>query len=90
MTSVAQRIIASPGRSETTAWEVIISLLEPQMESAARKDLLAVNSIACSLIADEAIGRRQLSSMVRDHGSGCAASLAKTLSLAMTPNCAKL
>jgi hypothetical protein len=53
MTIVARRIIATPVRSASEAWVVIVRLLAPQPGSEAYKELLAVGGIACSLITDE-------------------------------------
>lgn len=55
MTVVARRITATPARSAAEAWSVIIKLLAPQPDSAARKELLAIAGVASSLIADEAM-----------------------------------
>ena len=53
MTVVARRIIATPVRSASEAWAVIVGLLAPQSGSEAHQELLAVGGIACSLITDE-------------------------------------
>lgn len=55
MTVVARRIIATPVRSASEAWAVIVGLLAPQSGSAAHQELLAVGGIACSLITDETL-----------------------------------
>jgi hypothetical protein len=55
MTVIARRITATPARVASEAWSVIVQLLAPQPESAARRELLAVTGIASSLIADEAM-----------------------------------
>lgn len=53
MTVVVRRIIATPVRSASEAWAVIVGLLAPQPGSEAHQELLAVGGIACSLITDE-------------------------------------
>ena len=55
MTIVARRITATPARSATETWEVILDLLASDSNSLAREELLAISGIACSLIADEAM-----------------------------------
>jgi len=53
MTVVARRIIATPVRSASETWAVIVGLLAPQPGSKAHQELLAVGGVACSLITDE-------------------------------------
>lgn len=55
MTTIARKIIATPARSAVKAWEKIIKILAPDEDSFAEQELLAINGIACSLIADEAM-----------------------------------
>jgi hypothetical protein len=55
MTVVARRIIATPVRSASQAWATIVGILAPQSASEARKELLAIEGIACSLITDETL-----------------------------------
>lgn len=55
MTVIARRVIATPGRSASEAWNVIIKLLAPNEESEARKELLNIAGIASCLIAEETI-----------------------------------
>ncbi len=55
MTIVARKIIATPARSTTKTWEVILDLIAPESNDLAREELLAISGIACSLIADEAM-----------------------------------
>ena len=55
MTVVARRIIATPVRSASEAWAVIVGLLAPQSGSEAHQELLAAGGIACSLITDETL-----------------------------------
>lgn len=54
MTIVARRIKATPARSASAAWSVIVNLLAPTANSAARRDLEGIAGIASSLISDEA------------------------------------
>jgi hypothetical protein len=54
MTVVARRIKATPARSASEAWLVIVNLLAPRA-SAARDELLRVEGIASSLIASLAM-----------------------------------
>ena len=55
MTVVARRIIATPVRSASEVWAVIVGLLAPQPGSEAHQELLAIGGIACSLITDETL-----------------------------------
>jgi hypothetical protein len=55
MTVVARRIIATPVRSASEAWTTIVNILAPQSDSEARKELFAIEGIACSLITDETL-----------------------------------
>ncbi len=52
MTTVARKIAAAPSRTASKAWKVIVDLLSRE-GTAARSELMAVEGIACSLIADE-------------------------------------
>lgn len=54
MTVLARRIVATPARSASEAWAVIVDLLAPAANSPARKELQAIVGIATSLISDEA------------------------------------
>jgi hypothetical protein len=54
MTVVARRIIATPARSASEAWAVMVNLLAPDKNSDAWKELESVSGIASNLIADEA------------------------------------
>lgn len=53
MTVVARRVKATPARSASDAWQVIVDLLAP-MDSAARSELLRVEGVASSMIASQA------------------------------------
>lgn len=53
MTVIARRIIATPARSASDAWAVMVELLAPDRDSDARKELESVAGIASNLIADE-------------------------------------
>lgn len=53
MTVIARRIRATPYRSASKAWSVIVDLLAPAGENAARRELEAIAGIAAELIADE-------------------------------------
>lgn len=55
MTVVARRVCATPARSASEAWTVIMDLLAPSPASAARRELEAIAGIASGLIADEAM-----------------------------------
>jgi hypothetical protein len=54
MTVIARRIKATPVRSASSAWSVIVNLLAPKAGSAARVELENIAGIASSLISDEA------------------------------------
>ncbi len=54
MTVVARRIAATPARSASEAWTVMVNLLAADKNSDARKELESVLGIASNLIADEA------------------------------------
>jgi len=54
MTVIARRIKATPARSPSSAWSVIVNLLAPKAGSAARVELENIAGIASSLISDEA------------------------------------
>jgi hypothetical protein len=53
MSVVARRIRATPERSASDAWQVIVDLLAPK-QGAARNELLSVEGIGSSIIATEA------------------------------------
>lgn len=55
MTIIARCIIATPVRSASEVWTVIVNLLAAQTESPAYQELRAVRGIASSLITDEAM-----------------------------------
>jgi hypothetical protein len=55
MTVIARRIVASPVRTASEAWQVIVELVAPNQGSDARSELRAVDGIASSLIAAEAM-----------------------------------
>jgi hypothetical protein len=55
MTVVARRVIATPARSASSAWTVIVNLIAPDKSSDARKELESISGIATNLIADEAL-----------------------------------
>ncbi len=52
MTVIARRISSSPARSETQTWRVIVNLLCPNDE-ASKSELLRVEGVLASVIADE-------------------------------------
>jgi len=52
MSVVARRIAASPARSAANVWSLIADMLAPS-EGEARKELLNVLGVACSVIASE-------------------------------------
>src|SRR6267378_3111647 len=52
MSTIARRIRATPERSATEAWEVVVGLIS-EPGSAARKELDAASGIASCLVADE-------------------------------------
>jgi len=54
MTVIARRISATPARSASEAWAVMVNLVAPNQQSNARKELESVSGIASNLIADEA------------------------------------
>lgn len=54
MTIVARKVRATPYRSASEAWSLIVELLAPHKESTSRTELESVTGIASSLIADEA------------------------------------
>jgi hypothetical protein len=51
---VARRILATPVRDAGQTWDTIMSLIAPDANSDARKDLVKASGIACSSIASEA------------------------------------
>src|SRR5205085_9377051 len=53
MTVISRRIKASPVRTATETWAVIIGLLAPDKTSGAREELEGIAGVASSLIADE-------------------------------------
>lgn len=55
MTVIARRIKATPARSASAAWSVMVNLLAPDTSSAARIELDNISGIASSLISDEAL-----------------------------------
>ena len=54
MTVVARRIAATPARSASEAWHVIVNLLAPS-EGSARNELQAIGGIVSCVIAEEAM-----------------------------------
>jgi len=55
VTTVASRIVrSSPHRSTSATWECIVELLTQGKNDAARKELLAVEGVAASIISDKA------------------------------------
>lgn len=66
MTVVARRIIATPARSASEAWNVIVNLLAPDNSTDAWKELQNIAGLASNLIADEAFA--DAAGVV--HGSG--------------------
>jgi hypothetical protein len=54
MTVVSRRIAATPARSASSAWAVIVDLIAPTSGSA-RTELQGISGIASSLISDEAM-----------------------------------
>jgi hypothetical protein len=56
MTVIARKIKATPARSASAAWKVVVDLISAK-DSNARADLEAVSGIASSLISDEAFSR---------------------------------
>jgi hypothetical protein len=53
MTVVARRVVSSPVRTASECWSVITNILAPK-DGAARKELVRIEGVACSLIASEA------------------------------------
>ncbi len=53
MSTVARRIRATPERGASDAWQVIVDLIAPD-EGQARRELLAIEGIASSIISTEA------------------------------------
>ncbi|MBM7842176.1 hypothetical protein [Herpetosiphon giganteus] len=66
MTVMMRRIIATPARSASDAWGIVIELLAAENSNPARKELAAVANIASLIIADEATK----SSPIIVYGSG--------------------
>ena len=54
MTVVARRIAATPARSASEAWKVLVNLIAPA-DGAARKELLGIEGVASCIIAEEAM-----------------------------------
>lgn len=54
MTIIARRIVATPARPASEAWEVMMELLAPGKNTDARNELESVSGIVSNLIADEA------------------------------------
>lgn len=52
MTVIARRIAATPARSASAAWKIIVDLISKSGTSA-RAELESVAGVACSLISDE-------------------------------------
>jgi hypothetical protein len=57
MTVIARRIVATPARSASEAWALMINLLAASEDSVARTELQNIAGIASNLIADEALER---------------------------------
>lgn len=55
MTIIARRVASEPVRLATATWTIIVDLLAPEADQAARAELLTIKGIASSLIASEAI-----------------------------------
>lgn len=55
MTVIARRIAATPARSASAAWKIIVDLISKSGTSA-RAELESVAGVACSLISDETFG----------------------------------
>jgi hypothetical protein len=55
MSVVARRVRATPHRTATETWKIIVDLLAPRSDSAAREELVGIAGIASSLITDEAL-----------------------------------
>jgi hypothetical protein len=53
-TVIARRIVSTPVRSVSETWATICQLLAPDLASAARRELSAVQGVASSSIASEA------------------------------------
>jgi hypothetical protein len=54
MTVVSRRVLATPARSASAAWNVIVELVT-KPGSAARQELLDIEGVASCLIADESL-----------------------------------
>ena len=65
MTVVARRVAATPARSASEAWGLIVNLVAPS-EGAARKELQGIEGVASCIIAEE--GLKADACVV--HGSG--------------------
>ena len=55
MSVVARTFVSVPERSAIDTWSLIVALIAPNQDSAARKELAAVAGVACSCISDEAL-----------------------------------
>jgi hypothetical protein len=65
MTVVARRVAATPARSASEAWSVIVNLIAPS-DDAARKELQSIEGVASCIIAEETM----TSDACVVHGSG--------------------
>jgi len=65
MSIIARRIRATPARSASKAWQIIVDLIAP-MENEARSELRSIDGIASSIISTEA----PKSSPITIHGKG--------------------
>ena len=65
MTIVSRRVAATPARSASEAWSVIVNLVAPS-DDAARKELQRIEGVASCIIAEEAMK----SDACVVHGSG--------------------
>lgn len=55
MSVIARRIVASPVRTASEVWQIIVDLIAPADGSEARSELGAVAGVGCSLIAAESM-----------------------------------
>lgn len=55
VTVISRRIAATPARSASEAWALIVNLLAPAADSPARGELEAIAGVASCLIAEEAM-----------------------------------
>ena len=65
MSVVARRILATPQRAASDAWQVIVNLLAPR-DGTARNELLSVEGIASSVLSTEST--RDAAIVVRGNG----------------------